>query len=307
MAGATAALLPVEIWYNIAEELDLPDLLNLALSCLRLGTLCSKAVDNYLKKKLRRVELGGRGRREFAAHSFLLRVLRGQFPPSYIEELDCDEDYWNDEDLEDLENMIEHYRKQFPFYEKMPLTPADNDLIRRAVNDSPWIYESEVEDYIYQVRLGNEGAVFCILLPLLTELRLLSLPTDPGRLEIIAARIAAAATVGPRTTALPLSRLLLVMARAENGNYYGISLESMAPFAALLSVRRLIVMAGRNEGFEGWPVGLPLSRASEVFFVDSTITKSAVRGFAAGFAGPCIIRQWFSDCGSRFRPDEGHT
>jgi len=102
---------------------------------------------------------------------------------------------------------------------------------------------------------------------------------------------------------LPLRKLVMVSTYGHFEDDYGILLEDIAPFTALPSVRRIFIESARNETFCGWPEDLPFSRVPEVYFSNSSVTAVAVREFAKGFEGPCIMRQDWGFNGGRYFGD----
>lgn len=235
-----------------------------------------------------------------STHKILLRILRGDVALASVEELDC-----GDECVTEGES----YRRCSP--DSLQLTHEDIDMIRQAINVSPWIHQTEKQQYLDGILNGNEDMVLCILIPLLTNLRWLLPPLNTVRLHQIVGRIASAYhNVGiegqevEAAVSLPLNKLVYVSPGAFNGTV-GMDLETAAYYAALPSLQRLILQASRDDRFSVWPDSLPQSRLSEIYFEDSTVTSSAVQAFAKGLAAPCVIRQSFSTYGHECPSSEG--
>ncbi len=271
---ATVPMFPGEVWLHIADELFLPDILHLSLSCTRLRDTCAERLCNVqeqMRREYRSFTVHEAGKvDDFPWHVLLLKILRGEVVPSYIVEVAGYLDYVA------LSDGVGDYIS----YSGTPgLSIDDEERIRYAVDSSPWIYKNEAQDYCRKIGLGNEDAVLCVLVPLLTNLRDFVPPINTVSLPVVIGRIAAASAKHLGETSslgkepgqgvaetLPLRKLVLVRTYAYNVDDHGISLEGIAPFTALPSVRRIWVMCVRNETFCGWPEDLPLSRVPEVYF-----------------------------------------
>ena len=237
--------------------------------------------------------------RRFVYHSLLFEILRGDVVASDFEEFFCDENCNDDPEGEGDRHSdeLDGLRR-----EAAALKPA----IRKAVQASPGIDNTKQEEYIERISIGDEDATLALLVPSLTNLRFLIPPMNATRLDNAVRRIASS----PHTPCPALSKLVLVSFPAANGNCSGMYLRDVAIYAAIPSVKRVVVSHGRSYSldgdFYGWPAGLPLSHAAEVYFDRATIIPMDVRRFAGGFAGPCVMRQWWVEHGSNLpegRPD----
>ena len=226
--------------------------------------------------------------RHFVFHPLLFQILRGDVDATDYEELLCDESC-----IDDPTNEEDEHRKELHALRKE--ATALEPVIRKAVQASPGIDDTELDEYVEQMIIGDEDAALALLVPSLTNLRFLVPPMNALRLNNAVRRIASShATV--------LDKLVLVSFRATNGNCSGMDLDDVAIYAAIPSVKRVVVSHARSYGlagdFHGWPTDLPLSRAVEVYFDRATIIPIDVRRFASGFAGPCVMRQWWVEHGS---------
>ncbi len=302
-------VLPSELWLGIAHELRFKDLLNLTLACTRLKDVCSEMLrvqQQQLKAEYRKFDgervrdraeiifrhinpTGTKNFKEFIFHKLLLDILKGCVPATFIlgfeTGLEC---------LGFDNYPIRRVNPALPLHANGYFKEEDDELISRAVETSPWILRSEVEDFIQHIRLGSEDAVLCILIPLLSTLRFFGTPAEQPRLEKAIGIIACASSPSATMKLCPLSMLTLIQSPLISELEYGLSFDSIAPYAALTSVRRVLMFNARShrEGsYTGWPQDLPFSKASEVFFQRSSVIPADVRRFAAGFEGPCVIRQ----------------
>lgn len=169
------------------------------------------------------------------------------------------------------------------------------ELTTVAIKASLWIHDQEEAPYLEHIYRGDEDSVLCLLVPLLSNLRCLNIPTIFFTIYDIIERIARAyftdAAQG-RNSTLPLSKLLLVRTYdiESAGNAH---LDGLAYIAALPSVRRIVDFCLHEGDFYGWPEGILQSRASEVHFDVSTTDAEAVTNFAKGSALPCVMRQLY--------------
>lgn len=290
-----------EIWEQIRDQLIMPELRELSLTCKYLRRVCAKRL-----KKQQRIAHAYRwidamddkaGGRIFIFHDALFHILRGELSPTYICSVDGDETC-----IEDPEAEQQFHEADFATMRKE--TNMIKPLIQRAVEDAFWIEDSEKEQFVEAICIGREDEVLCILIPLLTNLRALRPPLNAPFLERTVRRISRASSL-LTAKPLPLRNLLLVNFWAANGDESGVGLQEVMSYAALPSVRRVILSHGRGSGyhFPGWSTDLPLSRVSEVYFDRSSFTKIEVSGFTRGFAGPCIMRQWWVAHGSHIPVD----
>lgn len=303
MAAATQSL-PTEIWNEIVGQLYLPELLHLSLSCTRLRAICKQRLEEQaqLFRKYNHFDNGSGPSDRHAFHTLLLLILRKTMPVTYVEDLG-----WHEEIRMQTEDDLydEHGRSRC---DVPTFTNEEEDLFRQAVKSSPWIYEHEAERCSRLIMIGNEDALFCVLIPLLTELRSFCMPLGLDLFLRIAGRIAKESVeqldanrselrdMPLQKVSLPLQKLVLVISLAFNSEGPGISLHELAHIAAIPSVRRICPEAAQSYAepdFTGWPDELPRSRASEVCFIRSDLSAGAIRRFAQGFEGPCVIRQHF--------------
>ncbi len=283
---------PTEIWVHISNQLFMPEIRELSLTCQCLRRICVKRLRKqqriahaYRWIDARDAKLAGR---TFIFHDMLFHILRGELSPSYTFEFECDCDCIEDTDAEppfreeDVKTMRREGAKLRPY-------------IQRAVDAAFWIEDVEKKQHVDAICHGNEDATLSILVPLLTNLRALRPPINADMLGRALGRIARTSDSSPVQSPL-LANLALVAFNDDNNYAIGMELFEIVPYAALPSVRRLIIPHSRSSGhddFPGWPADLPFSRVSEVYFDQSSITKGDIRGFARGFKGPCVIRQWW--------------
>ncbi len=297
---ATAHALPVEIWIYVASHLTVSDLLHVSLSCTRLRDICAERLSTLreLCRKYRSFDASeAHNIDRYPWHALLLKILRGEICASYVVETNLDAV---------CVTSSEYPSTSEPGFEPPDLSTDDKELLSSAVASSAWIHDNESEDYLRKICNGDEDAVLCVLVPLLTNLRNFCAPINAELLPVIIGRIAqesvkhlaASGLTEDRQVgvarALPLRKLVQVWANGYNGYDYGISLGGIAPFTALPSVRRIHLQGLRDYEFGGWPKNVPYSQVHEVYFRDSSIAAAAVCEFAKGFESFCIMRQDFT-------------
>lgn len=166
--------------------------------------------------------------------------------------------------------------------------------ISAAIAESPWIHDDEAASCLDRILHGDDDAVLCVLVPLLRRLRAFNGPHDSVSLFDIVGRIARSYTTTPakQRSDLPLSQLVFAGFEATADDD-GVTLDIVANFAALPSIRRIYAVCLRDYVFSGWPQSLPYSCVSEMYFARSTVTRNSVEIFAKGIKSPCIIRQQY--------------
>lgn len=297
--------IPTEVWVQVINGLYLPELLQLSLSCTRLRDICRQRFQAHMQLR-REYYIFNYGDHRwnknhpaaqvhgFPFHKLLVSVLANPMVSHYVTVL---------EGYGEIRILGEpHDWKGTPI-----LSEKEKRHIHIEVQASPWIHKEEKEQYFQNVCLGDEDATLCVLLPLLPNLRSVSLPEWSRVLDTFVGRIASASVRRlaeniSTGTLLPLGKVVYVTAKTDDGN--GTSLEEIVPWAALPSVRRITVYCLRNDTFAGWPEGVPHSVVPEVYFMESCISAAAVRDFAKGFDAPCIMRQHYSTDHLRIHNDE---
>ncbi len=297
---ATAHALPVEIWIHAASGLAFTDLLHLSLSCTQLRDICADRLSTLreLRRKYRSFDAGEASKIDrFPWHALLLKILRGEICASYVVETNLDAV---------CITSSEYPTTSQPGFEAPYLSTEDKELLSSAVDSSAWIYDNESQNCLRKICDGDEDAVLCVLVPLLTNLRNFCVPINVVLLQVIIGRIAQASAKHQAATgliedqqvgvpkALPLRKLVQVWAKGYNGHDFGITLGDIAPFTALPSVRRIHLQGLRDDEFGGWPENVPYSQVHEVYFTDSSIAAAAVCEFAKGFESFCLMRQDFT-------------
>jgi len=139
---ATAYKFPDEVWLCITNELSLlPDLLHLSLSCTRLRNISAERlykVREQLRREYRSFNAHDAGKiNNFPWHVLLLKILRGQVPPT------CLVDVNSYLECVALSDGVSDCRS----YSGTPdLSIDDKERIRCAIDSSPWIHKKEVQD-----------------------------------------------------------------------------------------------------------------------------------------------------------------
>ncbi|KAJ7101985.1 hypothetical protein C8R44DRAFT_808981 [Mycena epipterygia] len=280
-------LLPAELWIAIISDLYLPDLVSVSAACRSFQMFALPAMQAHKALCARYRRLGYD--REYGTsywYPLLLALLQDPAAAYYVDDLDVEDTN------RDLAGELEETDTPW-----MVPAPADEALIRRAVEEERWIPEEEKAAFADRILGGDEDAMITVMVLRMPNLRTLSLPThcwgglDFEYLMPIVARIAqAAANLGqdPADT-LPLSKLERYEGHVFNG-YYGVDFESIAPLMALPSLRTMSTGWNHEDGFD-WPASLPKSNVREIEIKNGTVPRHAILRLAKGIRGPCIIRQ----------------
>lgn len=277
------------------------DIFNLSLCSKALKRVCATHLKYHKDLYTRVHHFDGEDAKDhskFPWHKLLLQVLRHEIPIPYVVELSCAP---NCPEYEEVQ--LEPYGVELPFSEDPGQLSETRTLINHALRASPWIEPTDVLDFLERIMQGDEDPVLSLLVPYLYNLRAFRVPIDAILLQSVIRKMSTALTSNTtfresRGEKYCLPRLVLVTAGGSGG--IGIRLEDLAIYATIPSVRRLVAINVRSEGFEGWPNNCVTSNAEDVYFPRSSISMQAITGFVKGFRGPCIFRQLFSGRWSDF-------
>ncbi|CAG9988792.1 unnamed protein product [Clonostachys byssicola] len=292
------AVLPPELWDSILSYLSLPD--------LEAANLASQYFHAVAQNCLKAERISYRQASKFRADDYvqdeaipwlrpLLRVLRDPFFASYVEELDTQ----IEQSGFDVNRFLEIYEEKT---KDGIVSVTDMSLIRKSARTtfSDWFdilehpeYQNEFFDDVERL---EQSALLAILMCHLPNLRVLTLTAACwGGIEEAPWLLRLADQVHRRPdTPLhggrPFCRLQHLKGDVFNC-YYGLDLDSIAPFIALPTLRCLETPQNHDDGFD-WPEHLPRSNLCEILLDESTIPEEAIRIFAAqALRGPCVIKQ----------------
>ncbi|KAJ7101971.1 hypothetical protein C8R44DRAFT_747000 [Mycena epipterygia] len=276
-----------ELRLAILSDLYLPDLVSVSAACRSFQIFASPAVQAHKALCARYRRLGYD--REYDSqywYPLLFALLQDPAAAYYVDDLEVDHTE------RDLAGELEGTDNPW-----MVPAPADEALIRRAVEEERWIPEEEKTTFVDRILDGDEDAMVTVMVLRMPNLWRLSLPTYCwGRLDFkylmpIVARIAQAVANPEQdpVDTLPLSKLERYEGQVFNGTY-GVDFESIAPLMALPSLRTLSTEWNSEEGFD-WPASLPKSNVREIDIKEGTLTSEAILRLAKGIRGPCVIRQ----------------
>lgn len=172
--------LPDELLLQVIGRFQLWDLQNLSLTCARLRRVSYDLLEKHktLKRRYHRLDdpqhtsLGG-------WLDLLLKVLKQEIPAEYVEQVDITQAFW--------------YWHELPIYNlrdsSIPCSEADMTLVVDAIMSSQWIRKDDAcgisaaarnrQEFISEVRQGDQDNLLAVLLPLLPNLKSLAIrPTN---------------------------------------------------------------------------------------------------------------------------------
>ena len=268
-----AALLDLsnELLIQISDDLYLPDLEHFAAVSPSIYNLCERRIEEHRKSRDLHRHKEQAWRRDLPG--LLMDICRLDYAP-YVEELV-------------ITGTPGDYGRRF--------TLDNSATFAQAVQASPWIPSDEESRMVESTARGDWDPVLCVILPLLRNLTLLSLPYGLGRFSsTLVMRIASC----PRQSAL--TNLQQIECKVSNG----IGLIGAVPFLALPSVQSGVFGVCNDDNFE-WPSSLPKSHVRSISLIRSSVSSEAIRGLASGIVGPCEIRQERGSRSefSRIKPD----
>lgn len=216
MTGRPA--LPLELWYTVCESLPFLDLWNVAHTCKVLHSCFSESLyarRDYLQqyyKVMNKFEMHNGHHRSHqgigSPGQALELILCREMHPALIQSIRCGDR----PSLTPLKDSI---------WASSIIEYDGGKTLRQALTASKWIYETEHESFFQLIAAVNEEAAFCVLLPMLSNLRDLHTDWSGKRAHEFVARIARScdATVLPR---------LEVVSSASQDGERGVQLHQLA-------------------------------------------------------------------------------
>ena len=293
--------LPDELLLEVSSFLFLPDLLAFAKARLRFSLIAHSRLAHHvsLKQQYRRLE--GYGSDEPRGWiGILIKVLRNEIPPEYIEEVAILRAEW--------------YFREIPNGRGEKISLEENELIASAARScAPWITEHDacgpgaeardMKHFLTEINEGDQDNALAILLPMLPNVHTLILCAgDRGIIEMgslpgVVRRIARASSAFPQCQrgTLPLHNLTKIAGRrCEVGRRIGVFLNDLTPFMALPSVK-LVECHDSVDSYFNWNGSLPKSEVREVVLHNGHTHIRVAECLARyGIEGPCTLRQFRS-------------
>lgn len=298
--------LPDELILSVLSHFLIDDLQNVSLACRRLNVVAHSLVQHHvnLKRMYHRINDPFQNSPSGWLQP-LVGLLKDEFPASYVEQLLIAQCEWYYADLPAYDDFERSQLERRP----NPFTEDDMKLVAAATAASPWITSHDAcgrmanaktsDEFLKEVREGDQDNILAVLVPLLPNLSRLYLPKEidsdgipMGSLIGVVGRIACAyAARGSDSVAdLPLQHLEHIeCTRVGVYPYVGRDLMQISSFAALPSVKTMKLGETWQNSFT-WPRALPKSRLQYVEFVGGNVELDAIRGFARGIAGPCTFK-----------------
>lgn len=296
---ASLVQLPNELSSDVLKYLWLQDLQNISLTCKHLRQVSHQPLTAHIDLKRRYWRLDDRitgnvARGPCGWLTPLVALLKGEIDPSYVEVANIKFASWKWHELPSVFGGKPTHK---------PYQDTDMDLVIKAAESSPWITDwdacgprANAKDrphFIREIYEGDQDNILAILIPLLPNLKRLSLPGGRdsnwlGSVTGVVARIVNAGVLagGDEASGLPLSKLSYI--GSGDTKSQGLDLDEIAPYLALPSVREVSLLGITQFDFE-WSIELPQSNASEVVFAASAMHAETGLAFAKIFRGPCTI------------------
>lgn len=283
--------IPSEVRRQVLDCCYLPQYLALSETCRLLRDECSVSLRKERQELNEILENRSQSLGTRSLHKLLLRILTHQIPPQAVVTLYLGRGYDSERcvDLRGIRRIPVPDPNRFDGIHGWP------DITARAVSTSRWIAFDEKESVQKAIVAGNEDAVAALLLPLLSNLRLLN-PPNPGHYTRRVIQRIAVAQQSADDPSLPLMRLVYLDLWVYPGDT-GASLEGdyLNSIVGLRALKRISSYATWGEKPHQWTPDMARPVCPEVYLHGNT-TAECVRSFASGWGAPCVMWQrWEKD------------
>lgn len=290
--------LPFEILLIIGEHLPFAALQYLGATCVTLRMALHQVISvRRLAAKNRLAELARDSIRGLVFHNTLLGIVRQEY------------DVYNISMLFSWYEISGEPMAPSELKEALNITTHEEVRLREMSFNCLWLGHdlcSRIWEHFWP---GSNDAALCLLVLILPRLGIFSVPCDAPLLEAtftaVARQYHASSVSRTSNPSLPL-RELYILQTSMDPQYIGTQLDTVAVYSTIPSIRRIIVEACRSDCFSGWPAGL-CSKATEIYLTYSTVSEKAIRAFASGLQGPCVVRMDYDSYGGDFPADDGLT